>query len=402
MTTTPKRVLISGAGIAGPALASWLTRYGIETTVVERAPTPRAGGYAVDFRGHVHLDVLDRMGVLDQVRAERTRMGDMYYVNAAGRRVARMPSEIISGDLEILRGDLARILYDATKDTTEYLFDDTVTALTETGSGVEVSFEHAPTRTFDVVVGADGLHSTVRTLTFGPSSRFVSHSGLHYAVFTTDNHLDLDHSGLLHVAPGRVAAVYSARNNTEAKVLLFFSSPPLAYQRGDLRRQRELVSEAFRDVGWEMPRLLTAMERADDLFLDPISQVHLDRWSRGRVALLGDAAYCPSPLSGMGSGLAVVGAYVLAGELATALRADPAGGAHRALGRYEQVMRQYVTGCQRMGEGLARWMVPQSRFMAWFVAQNYKVLPYLPWKGLIARGARRTASAIELPAYRVG
>jgi 2-polyprenyl-6-methoxyphenol hydroxylase-like FAD-dependent oxidoreductase len=396
MTTN---ILISGAGIAGPALASWLTRYGLAPTVVERAPAPRAGGYAVDFRGHVHLDVLDRMGVLEQIRAERTRMGDMYHVNAAGRRTTRMPSDIISGDLEILRGDLARILYDSTKDTTEYLFDDTITSLTETVDGVQVGFEHTPTRTFDLVVGADGLHSTVRTLAFGPSPAFVSDTGLYYAVFTTGNFLDLDHTGLLYTTPGRVAAVYSARNNTEAKAMLYFNSPPLTYQRRDLPRQRELVSEAFGHVGWEVPRLLRAMEQADDFFLDTISLVRLDRWSRGRVVLLGDAAYCPSPLSGMGTGLAIVGAYVLAGELATALRADRTGGVHHGLARYEQVMRDYVTGCQRMGQGVARWMVPESRFMAWFIAQNYKVLPYLPWKGLMARGARRTASAIKLPIY---
>jgi 2-polyprenyl-6-methoxyphenol hydroxylase-like FAD-dependent oxidoreductase len=140
--------------------------------------------------------------------------------------------------------------------------------------------------------------------------------------------------------------------------------------------------------------LLAELDGSTDFFFDSISQVRMDAWSRGRVVLLGDAAYCPSPLSGMGTGLAVVGAYVLAGELAAA------GGSHAAgFAAYETAMRAYATGCQRIGEGVGKWMVPENRFMAWFLRQNYKALPYLPWKGLMAKGIRKTASAIELKSY---
>ncbi|MFC7718898.1 BTAD domain-containing putative transcriptional regulator [Nonomuraea recticatena] len=153
----------------------------------------------------------------------------------------------------------------------------------------------------------------------------------------------------------------------------------------------DLVAEAFEGVGWEAPELLKRMRSADDLYYDAISQVRMERWSRGDVVLLGDAAWCPSPLSGMGTGLAVVGAYVLAGELAQ--------GPDGALDRYEQAMRDYVRGCQKSGESAGRWMVPESRFMAWFLNQNYRLLPYLPWKGLIAKSVRKTAGAVSLKDY---
>jgi 2-polyprenyl-6-methoxyphenol hydroxylase-like FAD-dependent oxidoreductase len=385
-----KNILISGAGIAGPALAYWLTRHGFRPTVVERAPEPRDGGYAVDFRGEVHLAVLRRMGLLAAVEEARTNMGPMSYVNSAGRRIATMPADMVSGDLEILRGDLARILYDATKDDAEYLFGDTVTGVSQEDG--QVTFEHARPRTFDLVVGADGLHSGVRSLVFGPEKDFLTETGLYCAIFTMANELNLDYAGLAHNTPGRLVAVYSARKNTEAKAMLWFGSPPLPRQ--DRGQQRTTVAEAFAGVGWETPRLLEAMWSAPDFYFDSISQVHLPRWSRGRCVLLGDAAYCPSPLSGMGNGLAIVGAYVLAGELAAA-----AGDHTRAFAAYESAMRDYATGCQKLGQGVADWMVPRTRFRTWFVNQNYKLLPYLPGKSLLANKARKVASGITLEDY---
>lgn len=392
--TGMKNVLISGAGIAGPALAYWLTRHGFRPTVVERAPGPRTGGYAVDFRGEAHLEVLRRMGLLDKVQEASTRMGAMSYVNSKGRRTATIPADITGGDIEILRGDLAQILYDATKNDTDYLFDDTITAVSEEPEGVTVTFENAASRTFGLVVGADGLHSKVRQLVFAPEPAFVEETGLYCAVFTTTNDLNLDYTGLTYSTPGKLVAIYSARQNTEAKAMLWFGSPPLTYNRQDLRQQRAIVAEAFAGTGWETPRLLDAMWQAPDFYFDSISQVRLPRWSQNRCVLLGDAAYCPSPLSGMGNGLAVVGAYVLAGELASA------NGDHTsAFTNYESAMRDYAAGCQKLGQGVADWMVPRTRFRRWFLNQNYKLLPYLPWKGLIAKKARDVASAITLRTY---
>ncbi|MEV4381495.1 FAD-dependent monooxygenase [Streptosporangium sp. NPDC049644] len=398
MNTTPrpknKNILISGAGVAGPALAYWLHRHGFTPTVVERAPDVRDGGYAVDFRGEAHLSVLDRMGILADIRRERTNMGAMSYVNEAGRKISSMPADVFSGDLEILRGDLARILYERTVKDVEYVFDDSVTSVTEDAKGVQVTFERGAPRRFDLVVGADGLHSNVRALAFGPESRFVKEMGLYCAIFTTANHLGLDHTGQLYNTPGRLVSMYSARGNTEAKAMFYFGSPSLSYDRRDVEQQKTILAEAFAGVGWETPRLLAAMRDARDFYFDSISQVHMDRWSQGRSVLLGDAACCASPLSGMGTGLAVIGAYVLAGELAAA------GGDHRVgFARYEEAMREYAKGCQKSADGVGGWMVPESRLKAWIVNQNYKLLPYVPWKGLIAKSIRKTANAIVLKDY---
>ncbi|GII56650.1 FAD-dependent oxidoreductase [Planotetraspora thailandica] len=388
------KVLISGASVAGPALAYWLRRYGFSPTVVERAPALREGGYAVDFRGRAHLALLERMGIRADVEKAQTHMGATSYVNAVGKRIADMPADLFAGDIEILRGDLAHILYDLTRDGTEYIFGDSITSITEDAGGVDVTFERGAPRRFDLVVGADGLHSAVRALTFGPESRFVRELGLYCAVFPTANRLRLDHAGRAYIAPGKVVSVFSARHNTEARAMFYFASPPLSYDRHDTEAQKKILAEVFAGVGWETPRLLADMADAPDFYFDSISQVHMDHWSKGRVVLLGDAASCPSPLSGMGTGLAMVGAYVLAGELAAA------GGDHRrAFARYEEEMRAYATACQKQGQGVSKWMVPDSGLMAWFVNQNFKLLPYVPWKGLIAKGVRKVAEGITLKTY---
>jgi 2-polyprenyl-6-methoxyphenol hydroxylase-like FAD-dependent oxidoreductase len=385
-------VLISGAGIAGPALALWLSRRGFRCTVVERAPALRDGGYAVDFRGDVHLEVLSRMGILDEVLAASTRMGDVSCVNGRSQPLARLPADVLSGDIEILRGDLAHILYEATCHKAEYLWGDDIASLSQDAAGVDVTFERGKARRFDFVVGADGLHSRVRALAFGEESRFLRYLGYYVSIFTLDNYLGLDHSGLFYNTPGKLAGIYSARHNAEAKAMFYFASPELDYDPRDTGAQRKILADTYRGVSWEVPRLLQSSEHAPDFYFDSVSQVHVDRWSKGRVVLLGDAGYCASPLSGMGTGLAIVGAYVLAGELAAA-GADPAG----AFERYQARMRGYVRECQESASG--KWFIPSSRAAIWFRNQNLRLLPHLPWKGLIGKMARKTATAIDLPNY---
>ncbi|UQS27611.1 FAD-dependent monooxygenase [Amycolatopsis thermalba] len=350
MTNT--KILISGASIAGPALAHWLTRYGYTVTVVERAPAPRPGGQAVDVRGPA-LDVAERMGILDTLRAHGTGMRGMSVVDADGTEIYRTEDRTVSGgdldspDVEILRDDLARIITEATSGEVEYLFGDSIAALEQDADEVRVVFESGLERTFDLVVGADGLHSNTRRLVFGPTERFIRDLGISMAVCTVPNFLGLDHWQVMHQMPGggmRGAMVMSARGNTEARAYLMFDTPePVDYDRRDVEGQKEIVARALAGDSWEMPRLVEYARAAADFHLDSAAQIHLDSWSRGRVVLLGDAGYCGSPMSGQGSSMALIGAYVLAGELAAA------GGDHRAaFAAYEKELRDYTRANQEM------------------------------------------------------
>ena len=355
--TGNRRILISGASVAGPALAYWLARHGFRPTVVERAPHLRGGGYAVDFRGAAHLSVLEKMGIGDQIRGQQTHLATTTYVDSAGCPVAQMPAGIFAGDVEILRGDLGQILFEATGDSTEYLFGDSITGLRQDADGVHVTFAHAAPRTFDLVIGADGLHSNVRRLAFADNPAFVRDLGLYVSIFSVANSFGLDHSGLLYSVPGKTAAVSSARRAGQAVAQFFFSAPdrdPISFDHHDTGQQHKIVASAFEGVGWQVPRLLEQMPEAADFYFDSVSQVHLDRWSAGRVALIGDAGYAAGP-GGNGTGTAVIAAYVLAGELATA------GGDYRvAFARYEQLLRRYVARGQKQARGGAAFLAPAT------------------------------------------
>ncbi|NBE98441.1 FAD-dependent oxidoreductase [Nonomuraea sp. KC401] len=386
-------ILISGGGIAGPALAFWLRRLGFAPTVVERAGGPRDGGQAVDFRGAA-LEVTRRMGLYDAIHRARTAMGAVSYVDGLGRHRATLPAEIMSGEVEILRGDLVHILHNATRNDTEYLFGDSIAAMDTGDDGVAVSFASGATRTFDLVVGADGLHSNVRALTFGDESQFSRYLGYHLSIFTVPNFLGLEYTGHFYNVPGKLAGMYSARDNTEARALFYFASPPLGYDHRDDEQQKKILEQRFAGESWEVTRLLKEMWNAPDFYFDSTTQIRLPSYSRGRVALLGDAGYCASTLSGGGSCLAVVGAYVLAGELARA-RGDH----ETAFARYESRMRGYVDANMKLAEGAGNWLVPPSGTWIRMRNLNYRLLPYMPWKGLITKTASQAANAIELEDY---
>ncbi|MFD5920998.1 FAD-dependent monooxygenase [Kitasatospora sp. NPDC058201] len=338
-----KTVLISGGGVAGTALAHLLHRNGFAPTVVELAPGPRAGGQAVDIRG-VALDVVERMGLGEQVRAVRTRMRGMSVVDADGNEVHRSTEatyssgRLDSGDVELLREDLVAILAEHASGKAEFVHGDSIAELREDEHGIHVAFERGRPRTFDLVVGADGLHSRVRRLAFGPEGRFLHPLGTHVAIFEADNFLGLEDWQVWHRDGEAGYGVYPVRDNRELRVTFGWRSEEAVERDGDAART--LVAERMAELRWETPRLLAALHRSTGFYADAMAQIHLDRWSAGRAVLLGDAGYCASPLSGQGTGLALVGAHLLADELG---RARAAGEGHApAFDRYERRMRPFV------------------------------------------------------------
>ncbi|GAA0422282.1 monooxygenase [Actinoplanes capillaceus] len=348
------RVLISGAGIAGPACAFWLHRAGAEVTVVERTAEPRPGGHAVDVRG-VARTVVERMGLRETIRRRQVDERGWAMVDGTGRRLAEMPADAFGGEgivaeIEIARGDLARILLDATPGV-DYRFGDRVTAIDDR----TVTFASGGTERYDVVIGADGVHSGVREVAFGPRERFVRYLGGYTAYFTVGDPGDLDHWMLMYNAPGGRVAYLRPENGGTVKAGLSFRHPDPRYERLSRADAERLVSDRMTGAGWRIPELLAAMPDAGDFYFDSINQVRVDRWWRGRAVLLGDAGYCGSPLAGLGTSMSLVGGYVLAGELTRA--ADP----ERAFAAYQDAMADYVESGLELPPGGMAMFAPMSR-----------------------------------------
>jgi 2-polyprenyl-6-methoxyphenol hydroxylase-like FAD-dependent oxidoreductase len=354
-------VLISGAGIAGPTLAYWLARHGLRPTVVEHVAALRSSGSPVDVRGRA-VEVAEQMGVMARIRQAGTGVTAMRFVNATGRRVGKVNLRALqlaagSREVELPRGDLASILYQASRDHAEFLFDDSMVALEQDEHGVNITFGRAQPRRFDLVIGADGLHSAVRRLAFGSESNFVRHMGLYVATMRLDG-LDglLEHERevVMYNSPGRAVAIHPSRGDA----LAFFAlrSPVVpGFDYRDTGQHKRLLTAAFADAGWRVSELLKHMDAADDLYFDSVSQVRVRPWWRGRVAVAGDAASCVS-LFGDGSSLAMAGAFTLAEELAAAP------GDHRsAFGRYEARHRRLVDPRQRNIPRGTSLLIPATR-----------------------------------------
>ena len=351
------KVLVSGAGVAGWTAAYWLRRYGFEPVVVERAHSLVVGGYKIDVRGAA-LEVLRRMDLYDAVEAAGTDMQGAVLVDREGNEVGRMTGEDFGhrggDDLEIVRGSLCRILQSASPDV-ETLYGETVAAIDQSEASVRVTLAGGDVRDVDVVVGADGLHSNVRGLVFGDESESLRDLGMYLCVFSVPNVLELDRMEMQYSERGRVAAIWATRDDPQAKATFGFATRGTTVDLRNRAEQEAAVRTAYEGVGWEVPRLLDEMSRATDWYFDIAAQIVLPSWSSGRVALAGDAGYCASPMSGQGSSLAILGAYVLAGELAAA-DGDPAA----AFAEYDRAMRRFVDANQALGIRSAGFMTSDA------------------------------------------
>ena len=388
----PLNILINGGGIAGPCLAYWLTSQGHTVTITEQAHELRSGGQAVDFRGPA-LVVLEKMGLLSQVRANATRMGPLLLVDQRGKQIGRLPAEVISGEVEIFWGDLARILHDAVREDVDCRFGVRVTALEVDGERIEATFSDTSTGTYDLVFGADGLHSGVRGLVFGPEAQHVTQLGQYFGFFLMENYLRLDHCGMACRIPGRMVALQATDPDKPARPSFWLTDPQLVFDYRDTEANKQLFAERFAGMGWEIPALLDGLAEAPDVYFDSIAQVHLSSYSRGRVCLVGDAAWCASPRSGMGTSLAVVGAYVLAHELGAA-----SGDYAAAFAKYQHLLAPYVARCQKLALG----SVKLDSSSPWIGGLRNVAIRLLSIPGvgkLVARQSLAVGRSFALPSY---
>lgn len=398
-----KNVLISGAGIAGLSLAYWLKKYGFVPTIVEKHPTLRHEGYKLDIRGAA-MDVIKRMGIESAVYESRTDIQKSLFVDESGKHVTESTPELCGarseGDLEIVRGDLCRILFEQIEET-ECLFNDSITKITQNETGVQVEFERNPPRTFDLVIGADGLHSRVRKLGFGDESLFLKKLGPYVSFYSIPNYLKLDRVEIEYHFSKRFVIAYCPRDGM-AKAGFAFSTKTDGFDLTDESQQKAFLKKAFADAGWEVPRLLSFVDETPDFYFDCMAQIHMPHWTKGRLALAGDAGYAVSPLAGQGTSVALVGAYILAGELAEAK-----GDYSTAFLRYEELMRDFVKknqaladmGASLMNEDNNTWI---TSIMIWL---NYNAGRFIPgrmiqfFKNLGLKRTIKASNSIQIKNY---
>ncbi|WP_454780630.1 FAD-dependent monooxygenase [Legionella sp. WA2022007384] len=396
------RVLISGAGVAGLTVAYWLRRYGFTATIVDRANSLLTGGYKIDVRGSA-LHVLRRMGIYETIVGAGTDMQGALLVDRNGKVIQQMSGDEfghrVGDDVEIIRGTLCQILMDQVLDA-EFIFGDCIQEISQCSDRVEVKFQSNKVRDFDLVIGADGLHSNVRQLVFGEESLFSQHLGLYLCVFTVPNYLNLDRMEMQYSELGRVASVWSASGEPQAKACFGFTTPQsIKIDLRDVEQQQQVLKNVYEGIGWEIPRFLQIMPNSPDFYFDAAAQIHMDHWSQGRVILLGDAAYCASPMSGQGTSLAIIGAYVLAGELAAA------NGNHQiAFEEYEKLMRPFVRLNQELGIKAAQVMRSQEKnnLLSWLLKRLMETAPSYLIKFFINCSTRRinkAARSIKLKDY---
>jgi 2-polyprenyl-6-methoxyphenol hydroxylase-like FAD-dependent oxidoreductase len=391
-----KSALISGVGIAGPTLAYWLKAAGFEPTLLERAPALRSGGYVIDFWG-LGYDLAERMGLIGEINRAGYHARELRIIDDAGCRVAGFGtavfSELTDGRyVTIPRSTLSRLLFLKVKDRIETIFDDEIVALEQQTDCVRVELRHAGERRFDLLIGADGLHSSVRKLAFGPQSQFEKHLGYAVAAFEAYGYRPREEDVyLMYGEPGRMLGRFTLHE--DRTLFLFVFAASRAELPTTLETQKALLRNLYGRGGWECTEILSELDGTDELYFDSVSQIRMQNWSRGRVALVGDAAFCVSLLAGQGSALAMIAAYVLAGELSASQDRYS-----QAFTTYEVRLRNYIGNKQRGAERFAGAFAPRTRAGLYF--RNMVIRAFvIPGLARLTVG-RDIADRIALPDYR--
>jgi 2-polyprenyl-6-methoxyphenol hydroxylase-like FAD-dependent oxidoreductase len=391
------RVLISGAGVAGPAFAHWMCRAGHQVTLVETAPSFRTGGYIIDFWG-LGYSIAEKMGIEPDIHKVGYKVKEVRAVGADGHTQASFGVDSIRRATQdrytsVARGDLAEAIYRTVENHVETIFSDTITSLDNQPDRVSVTFRHAAARDFDLAVGADGLHSVVRSLAFGPESWYSHYLGCQVAACVLDGYPARDDDVYVtHNLPGRQVGRFAMDGNRTLALFIFRSPSP--YIPRTLDSCKALLHNQFGDAGWETPQILAAIDQVDDMYVDVVSQIKMHKWSVGRVALVGDAAACVSLLAGEGTGLALVESYVLAGELA---RAD--GDLAKAFAAYESLLRGFIEDKQVGATKFISFFTARTKFGLWLRNAGMQAMN-VPFVGDFVTN-RALRDDISLPDYQL-
>ncbi|HUB64538.1 MAG TPA: FAD-binding domain [Methylocella sp.] len=365
-------VLISGVGIAGPTLAYWLREWGYRPTLIERAAAPRTDGYIIDFWG-LGYELAERMGLLPALAEQGYHVRELRFVDDRGCCISGFGIDIfhtLTGGryVSLPRSLLAKLIFERIEGRCEAIFGDSIASLVQSGDGVDVTFERSAGRRFDLVIGADGLHSAVRGLVFGSETQFQKYLGYMFAAFEAEAYWPRDEDVYVaYGAPGKQAGRFVMRDGRTLFLLVFAEDQPLPLEADNKAMQKKILHEAFDGAGWECEKILAALDVSDEIYIDQVCQIRMPYWSRGRVALVGDAAFAPSLLAGQGSALAMIGAYVLAGELARN-GTQP----ETAFERYEHRLRGFMTAKQNAAKGFALSFAPKTRLGLFFRNQVMK------------------------------
>lgn len=390
-------VLICGIGIAGATLAYWLSENGFEPTLIERASGLREGGSVIDLSG-VGYEVAERMGLLPDFKAQEYNVQEVRFVDGRGRRVggfdARVFRSLTGGRyVSLTRGDLAKLLYRNIERRCEVIFNDTINAIEQDERGVNVTFERARPRRFDLVIGAGGLHSVVRKLLFDSEQQFHRFLGYAAVAFEVKGYRPRDEGVYVcYAAPGKQVARFALRDDRTMFLFVFATDQAPQIDPADNRLPKELLRAKFDREEWECPNILSALDGCGDLYFDQVSQIRMNTWSLGRVALVGDAAFCPSLISGRGAALSMLAAYVLAGELSKRKERP-----EEAFRHYQRFLRYFIIEKQVGAEQFAVSFVPQTPFDLFLRNQFTKAFSV----SLVAKLAmgETLVDRIDLPEY---